>query len=90
MAIAEKLYRVSYEEGNEKVSDLYRFEMDESGAFKYGNCHCLNLFRGEEIVESWDVRYDKRFYDEETFFKYIDDFAKEIFRKDAEVWGRVR
>ena len=90
MALAEKIYRVTYKEEKEEVSEEYRFEMDESGAFQYGNRHCLNLFRGDEIVESWDVRYDKRFYDEETFFKYIDDFAKDFFRKDAEIWGRVR
>ena len=87
--LAEKIYKVSYEDNGEKITNEYRLVMEESGAFHYGNGHCVTLFKGNDIVESWDARYDKRFYDEETFYKYAEEFVKDFFRKDAEIWGRV-
>lgn len=71
---------------NGKEIDIITLELIKSGGFDYGNKNALVLTSKEYKTENlFDVRYDSRFDNEETFHKYSYEFVRDYVRKDLEI-----
>lgn len=59
--------------------EVYNIELQlvPHGGFDYGNGHSVVLkWNDDGIDQCFDARYDKRFWDEESFHKYSYEFVR--------------
>ena len=82
-ALAVAKFKVTDEEGH---SYNYTLKMYKSGAFDYGNRHCIVLFNETYKNEQlFDARYDSRFNTVESFRKYAYEFVRDQMRNTCKV-----
>lgn len=76
---ASKKYRITFEGETHE----YELSLEESGAFQYGNQKCIGLTKDGKTYDVFDVRYEQKFADAESFYDNIDAFVKEVFADEC-------
>lgn len=76
---AKKTYKITFE----GQTNIYDLTLEESGAFQYGNQKCIGLTKNGKTYDVFDVRYEPKFADAESFYENIDAFVKEVFADEC-------